>query len=218
MYDYVYIISAFVKFFGRFLTFHFHHQSNQGRASWSAKGEASMGRTDLVFLDWRSSRYHGYYTCWREGPERGRSSKESEGWGSTRGASYLLMSILFLRPLGPTSHTRLRSRDHYTSSTLIGGKGGADLSSLLHTTLERPTEYVEWCLGAPNHTPTPLLPSHTHTIQFIEFTYCHDRFPEQSLTQKHANYDPLINAIRNKGWKTNPLITITAWVRGAIHE
>ena len=73
-------------------------------------------------------------------------------------------------------------------------------------------------IGVPNHTPTPLLPSPTHTIQFIEFTYCHDRFPEQALTQKHAKYDPLINNIQNKGWKTNPLITITIGVRGAIHE
>ena len=39
-----------------------------------------------------------------------------------------------------TSHTRLRARDHYTSSTLIGGKDGADPSSL-HITLEGPTEY-----------------------------------------------------------------------------
>ena len=68
------------------------------------------------------------------------------------------------------------------------------------------------------HTSTPLLPTPTHTIQFIEFTYCHNIFPEQALTQKHANYDPLLNAIRNKGWKTNPLITIIAGVRGAIHE
>ena len=40
-----------------------------------------------------------------------------------------------------TSHTRLRACDHYISSTLIGGKGGAG-PSLLHTTLEGPTEYV----------------------------------------------------------------------------
>ena len=40
-----------------------------------------------------------------------------------------------------TSHTRLRALDHYTSSTLIGGKGGAG-PRLLHTTLEGPTEYV----------------------------------------------------------------------------
>ena len=40
-----------------------------------------------------------------------------------------------------TSHIRLRARDHYSSSTLIGGKGGVVPSSL-HTTLEGPTEYV----------------------------------------------------------------------------
>jgi hypothetical protein len=39
-----------------------------------------------------------------------------------------------------TSHTRLRARDHSTSSTLIGGKGGP--SSPLRTTLEGPTEFV----------------------------------------------------------------------------
>ena len=40
-----------------------------------------------------------------------------------------------------TSHTRLRARDHYTSSTLIGGKDGVGPSSL-HTKFEGPTEYV----------------------------------------------------------------------------
>ena len=44
-------------------------------------------------------------------------------------------------PIMPTSHTRLRTRDHYTSSTLIGGNSGAGPSSL-HTRLEGPTEYV----------------------------------------------------------------------------
>ena len=36
---------------------------------------------------------------------------------------------------------RLRARDHYTPSTVIGRKGGAGPSSL-HTMLEGPTEYV----------------------------------------------------------------------------
>jgi hypothetical protein len=40
-----------------------------------------------------------------------------------------------------TSPIRLRARDHCASSTLIGGNGGAG-PSLLHTTLERPTEFV----------------------------------------------------------------------------
>ena len=48
--------------------------------------------------------------------------------------------------LKATSHMRLRARDHYTSSTLIGGNGGVSPSTL-HTTLEGPTEYVNarWC-------------------------------------------------------------------------
>ena len=47
-----------------------------------------------------------------------------------------------LSTLRATPHTRLRARDHHASSTLIGGKGGAGPSSLLHTTLKGPTEYV----------------------------------------------------------------------------
>ena len=73
-------------------------------------------------------------------------------------------------------------------------------------------------IGAPKQAQPPLSPSPNHTIQLIEFTYCHDRFPEQAITHKHAKYDQLINTIQNTGWKTNPLITITAGVRGAIHE
>ena len=44
--------------------------------------------------------------------------------------------------LRATSPARLRARDHHTSGTLVGGKGGASPSSLLHTTLEGPTEYM----------------------------------------------------------------------------
>ena len=40
-----------------------------------------------------------------------------------------------------TSHMSPRARDHYTSSTLIGGKCGAGLNSL-PITLEGPIEYV----------------------------------------------------------------------------
>ena len=41
--------------------------------------------------------------------------------------------------LKATSHTRPRARDHYTSSTLIGGEGWA-AATLVHTTLEGPME------------------------------------------------------------------------------
>ena len=40
-----------------------------------------------------------------------------------------------------TSHTRLSAHDHFTSRTLIGGKGGASPSSL-HTMFEGPTVHV----------------------------------------------------------------------------
>ena len=73
-------------------------------------------------------------------------------------------------------------------------------------------------IGAPNQAQPPILPSPNHTVQFIEFTYCHDRFPKQACTHKHAKYDLLITTLQNNGWKTNPLITITDGVRGAIHE
>jgi hypothetical protein len=46
-----------------------------------------------------------------------------------------------IHELRATLHMRLIARAHYTSSTLIGGKGSAG-PSLLHTTLEGPTEYV----------------------------------------------------------------------------
>ena len=45
---------------------------------------------------------------------------------------------MLLHYVRATSHTRLRARDPYTSSTLTGGKGGAGPSSL-HTALEGPT-------------------------------------------------------------------------------
>jgi hypothetical protein len=68
-------------------------------------------------------------------------------------------------------------------------------------------------IGAPNQTQLPISPSSKHTMQFIEGTYCHDRFLEQAITNKHAKYDPLISTIQNSSWNTNPLITITARVK-----
>jgi hypothetical protein len=53
---------------------------------------------------------------------------------------FMVTFIIFLKPLlggrfKTTSHTRLRARDDYTLSTLIGGKGGVG-SSMLHTACE----------------------------------------------------------------------------------
>ena len=75
-------------------------------------------------------------------------------------------SCKFLRA---TSHTRLRARDHYTSSTLIGGKGGAGPSSL-HTTLGGPMEHVTarwmWSLhGSPHDIEWIMVHGHLDCFQ-----------------------------------------------------
>jgi hypothetical protein len=69
-----------------------------------------------------------------------------DSYVASNGSCFVVTWIVFKsRPLGgrprATFHTRLRARDHSTSSTLIGGKGRASSSSL-HTMLEGPTEYV----------------------------------------------------------------------------
>ena len=58
--------------------------------------------------------------------------------GRSKLKSNTMVSVGFSVEFRATSHMRPRARDHYTSSTLIGGKGGAG-PSLLHTMLERPT-------------------------------------------------------------------------------
>jgi len=55
--------------------------------------------------------------------------------------TYFFIGIsMFMRAQGHFIH-ETESPDHYTSSTLIGGEGGAG-PSLLHTSLEGPIEYL----------------------------------------------------------------------------
>jgi len=64
--------------------------------------------------------------------------------------------------------------------------------------------------GLPYKNDPPSHPSTHLTIQFIEFTYCNDRFPQTTIDIKNKKYQPLINSIINLGWKVDPLIVITA--------
>ena len=77
----------------------------------------------------------------------------------------------------------------------------------MHTTSPKPSTSTHNTLYHPRN---PM-----HRIHILSW---YSRFPEQALLHKHTKYDPLINTIKNKEWKTNPLITITTDVRGAIHE
>jgi hypothetical protein len=55
------------------------------------------------------------------------------------------------------------------------------------------------------------------TIQFIEFTYCNDRFSPEAIQAKNNKYSPLIASIASRGWKIDPLIVITAGARATAH-
>ena len=55
------------------------------------------------------------------------------------------------------------------------------------------------------------------TIQFIEFTYTNDRYPDDKITAKLNEYQPLLDNIEALGWKVAPLIVISLGVRGTTH-
>jgi len=73
-------------------------------------------------------------------------------------------------------------------------------------------------LNHPHDSPPPNEPQPNLIIQFIEFTYCHDKFSPDIITQKETKYNTLLANIRHQGWNVPPLLTITAGVRGAIHS
>jgi hypothetical protein len=60
--------------------------------------------------------------------------------------------------------------------------------------------------------PNPIL-----TIQFIEFTYCNDRFSPEKILAKTSKYQPLIDNIHENGWFIAPVIVITTGIRATTH-
>ena len=68
-------------------------------------------------------------------------------------------------------------------------------------------------LGAPNQVQVPIIPSHTHTIQFIEFTYYHDRFLEQALSHKHTKYDQLSQHHKKQWMENQPSHNHHSWCK-----
>ena len=72
-------------------------------------------------------------------------------------------------------------------------------------------------IGHPYNHPPPKTLAPKLTIQFIEFTYCNDRFATKALNRKTTKYQPLINDIRTKGWKLALLIVLAARARATTH-
>ena len=72
-------------------------------------------------------------------------------------------------------------------------------------------------IGHPYNSPPPVVPTPDLTIQYIEFTYCNDRFPAETLDRKIAKYQPLINNLTDKGWIVAPLIVLVSGARATTH-
>ena len=71
--------------------------------------------------------------------------------------------------------------------------------------------------GLPYQANPPNNPENNLKIQFIEFTYCNDRFSRETITRKTEKYQPLINHITNRGWNVEPLIVVTTGARATTH-
>jgi hypothetical protein len=71
--------------------------------------------------------------------------------------------------------------------------------------------------GIPYQHPPPTTPTSSITIQFIEFTFCNDRFPLDAISRKINKYASLIHAIQARGWQVAPLMVLTAGARATTH-
>jgi hypothetical protein len=71
--------------------------------------------------------------------------------------------------------------------------------------------------GLPFNSRPPRLPNPNLTIQFIEFTFCNDRFFPDSIALKTRKYEPLINSIQSRGWTVAPLLVITVGAKATTH-
>ena len=72
-------------------------------------------------------------------------------------------------------------------------------------------------LGHPYNSPPPVAPTPDITIQYIEFTYCNDRFPTETIERKTTKYQPLIDDLTNNGWIVAPLIVLASGARATTH-
>jgi hypothetical protein len=70
----------------------------------------------------------------------------------------------------------------------------------------------------PYNVEPPHGPNSTFTVQFIEFTYCNDRYSPDKIQEKTEKYLGLINDIKARGCNVDPLITFTAGARGSTHK
>jgi hypothetical protein len=83
-----------------------------------------------------------------------------------------------------------------------------------HTRFKPDFLYIQ---DVPYKNLPPIGPNPAFTIQFIEVTYCNDRFSLDTILSKINKYQPLIDTICTKGWSIAPLMVITASVCATTH-
>jgi hypothetical protein len=54
-------------------------------------------------------------------------------------------------------------------------------------------------------------------IQFIEFTFCNDRFSLDTIDLKNTKYQPLIATLQSQSWNVAPLMVLTAGAWATTH-
>jgi hypothetical protein len=71
--------------------------------------------------------------------------------------------------------------------------------------------------GLPYNSAPPTQPHPSLTIQFIEFTFCNDRFSPDTIALKCTKYQPLLDTLQSHGWIVAPLMGITTSARATTH-
>jgi hypothetical protein len=70
----------------------------------------------------------------------------------------------------------------------------------------------------PYNVEPPNQPNPTLTVQFIEFTYCNNRYSPDKIDEKTIKYEGLIDDIKARGWKVDPLLVLIVGSRGSTYK
>jgi hypothetical protein len=78
--------------------------------------------------------------------------------------------------------------------------------------------YILYIRNHPYNAEPPNQPNPTLTVQFIEFTYCNDRYSPDKIDEKIVKYEGLIEDIKTREWKVDPLLVLIARARGSTYK
>jgi hypothetical protein len=70
----------------------------------------------------------------------------------------------------------------------------------------------------PYNAEPPNQPNPTLTLQFIEFTYFNDRYSPDKIDGKIVKCDGLIEGIKARGWKVDPLLVLIVGAWGSTYK